>query len=110
MESKVLSIIQLMENDKVIHTIKIEDVQEYEFTFDSKKLSTLHITVKNLNMKDLNLLVSKPYEAYVLLGVKRIVINGQEKTFNIPAIVFKHLFIKDNSETIEIYFHETWDE
>ena len=78
MESEVTSIIKLIENGKVVHTIKIENVQKYKFLFDSITLSTLHLIANTLNMHDLDILLNKPYEAYVVMGVKRTVQDGHE--------------------------------
>lgn len=106
----VLSIMKLMDNGKVAHTIKIENVLSYNFIFDSKKLATLNVVTNNLSMDDLNKLFTKPYESYVLLGVKRIKINGDEKTFDIPPRVFKHALIKEDGKTIDMTFYETLGE
>jgi len=106
MNSQVTSIIQLMKSSEVFHTIKIENLTGYEFTFDSIKRATLHLTIRNLNMYDLDILVSQSYDSYVLTGTKRIKINDKEKSFAIPARVFKHMAIKENGETAEIYFSE----
>ena len=78
MESEVTSIIKLIENGKVVHTIKIENVQKYKFLFDSITLSTLRLIANTLNMHDLDILLNKPYEAYVVMGVKRTVQDGHE--------------------------------
>lgn len=105
-KANVLSIMKLMDNGKVIHTIKIENVLSYNFIFDSKKLATLNVVTNNLSMDDLNKLFTKPYESYILLGVKRIKINGNEKTFDIPPRVFKHALIKEDGKTVDMTFYE----
>ena len=107
MDSKVTSIIQLMKNGEVFHTIKIENLTKYEFTFDSTKLCTLHLTICNFNMYDLDILVSQPFDSYVLTGAKRVQLNNKEKSFAIPARVFKHMSIKEDGRTAEIYFSES---
>ena len=107
MKSNVISIIKLIENGKAIHTVKIQNVISYLFTFDSEKFCTLNVVTSNLNMDDLNTLVTKKYEAYVLMGVKRIVVDGKEKTFDIPPRVFKHAFIKEDGKTVDMTFYET---
>lgn len=48
MASQVISTIQLMDNGQVVHTIRTENVIEYDFTYDSKELSTLHLVISNL--------------------------------------------------------------
>ena len=106
MTSQVLSTIQLMDDGQVVHTIKTDDVIEYDFTYDSKELSTLHLVISNLYMRDLNTLVMKPYDSYVLMGVKRIIENGKQQTFEIPPRVFKHATIKENGNLIDIVFKE----
>ena len=106
-KSNVISIIKLIENGKAINTVKIQNVISYLFTFDSEKLCTLNVVTSNLNMDDLNMLLTKKYEAYVLMGVKRVVIDGKEKTFDIPPRVFKHAFIKEDGKTINMTFYET---
>ena len=106
-KANVLSIIKLMDNGKVIHTIKIENVLSYKFIFDSKKLSTLNVVTNNLSMNDLNKLFTKPYESYILLGVKRAIVNGYEKTFDIPPRVFKHVLVKEDGKTVDMTFYET---
>ena len=108
MESQVLSTIQLMENNKVIHTIKIEKVESYVFIFDSENSTTLNIVSKNLNMDDLNVLVTKPYESYILTGVKRITQNGYSKTFDIPPRIFKRVLIKEDGKFVDMTFYENW--
>lgn len=107
--ARVIATIQLMENNKVVHSIKIDNLCNYEFTFDSEKLSTLRLKSPNLNMDDLNMLVTKPYEAYVLMGVKKVVINNKESLYEIPPRVFKHVFVKENGEEVEIFFREGGD-
>ena len=109
-KANVLSIMKLMDNGKVVHTIKIENVLNYNFIFDSKKLATLNVVTNNLSMDDLNKLFTKPYESYILLGVKRVKINGDEKTFDIPPRVFKHMVVKENGKTVDMTFYETWGE
>lgn len=106
MDSKVTSIIQLMKDGEVFHTIKIENLSKYEFTFDSTGLCTLHLTIHNFNMYDLDVLVSQPFDSYVLTGTKRIQTPDKEKSFAIPARVFKHMTIKENGRAAEIYFSE----
>lgn len=106
MASQVISTIQLMDNGQVVHTIRTENVIEYDFTYDSKELSTLHLVISNLYMRDLNILVMKPYDSYVLMGVKRIIENDKEQTFEIPPRVFKRATIKENDNLIDIVFKE----
>ena len=106
MASQVMSTIQLMDNGQVVHTIRTENVIEYDFIYDSKELSTLHLVISNLYMRDLNMLVIKPYDSYILMGVKRIIENGKEQTFEIPPRVFKRATIRENGNLIDIVFKE----
>lgn len=106
MNSQVISTIQIMENDKVIHSIKIDNLSSYEFTFDSEKLSTLRLISPNLNMDDLNILVTRPYESYILMGVKKVIKDEKEQIYEIPPRVFKHVFVKEDGKNIEIFFRE----
>ena len=106
MQSQVISTIQLMENEKVVYTIKTENVVEYDFVYDSKELSTLHLVISNLYMRDLNALVTKKYDSYILMGVKRIIENGKEQSFEIPPRIFKRIIIRENGDLIDIVFKE----
>ena len=106
MESQVFATIQLMENNKVIHTIQIEKVESYVFIFDSENSTTLNIITKNLNMDDLNMLVTKSYESYILTGVKHIVQKGYSKIFDIPPRVFKRVLIKEDGKSVDMIFYE----
>lgn len=106
---QVIATIQLMLNNKVIHSIKIDNLQDYEFTFDSEKLSTLKLKSPNLDMDDLNMLVTKPYEAYILMGIKKTIKNNREASYPIPPRVFKNVFVKENGEEVIIIFREGGD-
>lgn len=106
MASQVVSTIQLIDNGQVVYTIKTENVIKYDFIYDSKELSTLHLVISNLYMRDLNTLVMKPYDSYILMGIKRIIENGKEQTFEIPPRVFKRATIKENGNLIDIVFKE----
>ena len=106
MASQVVSTIQLIDNGQVVYTIRTENVIKYDFIYDSKELSTLHLVISNLYMRDLNTLVMKPYDSYILMGVKRIIENGKEQTFEIPPQVFKRATIKENGNLIDIVFKE----
>ena len=106
MASQVISTIQLMDNGQVVHTIRTENVIEYDFTYDSKELSTLHLVISNLYMRDLNALVTKKYDSYILMGVKRIIENGKEQSFEIPPRIFKRIIIRENGDLIDIVFKE----
>ena len=46
------------------------------------------------------MLVSKPYDSYVLMATKEI--DGQY--FEIPSKVYKRMIIQDNGEKITFYF------
>ena len=108
MNAQMIATINLMENDKVIHSLKLEDLHSYDFIWDNENLCTLHLVTSNLRIPDLNILIAKPYDSYVLIGVKRVLQGGQEKTFDIPARVFKHALLKGDNKTIEMTFYETW--
>ena len=104
METKIISTIQLMQNGEVAHTIKIENLHSYEFIFDSKTGPSLKLITTNLNMKDLNMLFSKIYSSYVLMGVKKVIQDDKTQTYEIPATVFKHIHVKENGKSIELLF------
>lgn len=108
MNFQMIATIRCMENGKPIYSIKLENLLNYNFIWDSSQLTTLHLVTSNLNIDDLNMLIAKPYESYVLIGVKKIFQDGQEKTYDIPARVFKHLIIKGDYKTTELTFYETW--
>ena len=110
MNFQMIATIKCMENGKPIFSIKLENLLDYNFIWDSSKLTTLHLITSNLNINDLNMLIARPYESYVLIGVKKIFQNGQEKTFDIPARVFKHVIIKGDYNTTDLTFYETWSE
>ena len=105
----MIATIKLMDKDKVAYSLQLEDLYSYDFIWDSEKLCTLHLTTSNLSIHDLNMLIARPYDSYVLIGVKCVRKNEQEKTFDIPARVFKHAIFKGDNKTIEMTFYETWD-
>jgi len=102
LNSKITSIIQLIKNDEVFYTIETENVYDYKFRFDSKLGSELYLAISNMNMNDLDVLVKEPYESYVLIGSKRI----GNKSFPIPARVFKRMLIKESDNKVKITFSE----
>ena len=110
MNFQTIATIDCMENGKSVHTIKLDNLINYNFIWDSSKLCTLHLITSNLNINDLNKLITKPYNSYVLIGLKKIFTNGQEKTYDIPARVFRHLIIKGDYKTTDLTFYETWSE
>ena len=110
MNFQTIATIKCMENGKTIYSIKFENLLDYDFKWDSSKLTILHLVTSNLNINDLNMLIAKPYDSYVLIGVKKISENEEEKIFDIPPRVFKHLIIKGNYKTTDLTFYETWDD
>ena len=108
MNSQMIATIRLMEKGFPVYTIKLDNLQSYDFIWDNEKLCTLHLVAPNLSIKDLNALIEKPYDSYVLIGIKRVLVDGQEKTFDIPARVFKHTLVKGDNKTIDMTFYETW--
>lgn len=110
MNFQTIATLKLMEKGKIIYTINFENLLDYDFIWDSSKLTKLHLITSNLNINDLNMLIAKPYDSYVLIGVKKISENGQEKVFDIPPRVFKHLIIKGNYKNTDLTFYETWNE
>ena len=109
MTGQMIATIKLMDKDKVAYSLQLEDLQSYDFVWDSEKLCTLHLTTSNLNIHDLNVLISRPYDSYILIGVKRVRQNDKEKTYDIPARVFKHAIFKGDNKTIDMTFYETWE-
>lgn len=110
MNFQMIATVSCIENDKTVYTIKLDNLLNYDFVWDSSKLCTLHLVTSSLNIDDLNMLITKPYEVYVLIGVKKVFQNGEEKIFNIPARVFRHLIIKGDYNTTDLTFYETWDD
>ena len=110
MNFQMIATISCIENEKPIHTIKLDNLLSYDFIWDNDNLCTLHLVTSNLNINDLNILITKPYESYVLIGVKKVFQDNQEKIYNIPARVFKHLCIKGDYKTTDLTFYETWHE
>ena len=110
MNAQMIATLKLIDNGKVVYTLQLEDLYGYDFFWDSKKLCTLHLITSNLNIHDLNVLIAKPYESYVLIGLKRVRQNDTEKTFDIPARVFKHAQFKGDNKSIDMTFYETWSE
>ena len=106
----MIATIKLMDKDKVAYSLQLEDLHSYDFVWDSKKLCTLHLTTSNLSIHDLNALIARPYDSYILIGVKRVHQNDKEKTYDIPARVFKHAIFKGDNKSIEMTFYETWDD
>ena len=107
MNAQMIATIKLMDNEKVAYSLQLEDLYSYDFIWDSQNLCTLRITTSNLSIPDLNRLIAKPYSSYILIGLKRIRQSDQEKTFDIPARVFKHARFKGDNKTIEMTFYET---
>lgn len=97
--------IQLMKNNKVIHTINIEKITSYFFTFSNKTLATLSITVPFLNNEDVNILINDSYECYILMAKKKI----NDQLITIPARVYKTVSLVDNSKEIKLTFTELED-
>ena len=110
MDLKTIATLKLMENNKIVYTIKFENLRAYDFIWDSKDLCTLHLVTSSLNINDLNMLIAKPYESYVLIGVKKVFQDNQEKTYDIPARVFKHVLIKGNYDVTDLTFYETYED
>lgn len=106
MIGSVTSIMHLMEGENVARTITIKNIDGYYFVFDSKYLSKLCITVKNMNMDDLNALVTKPYDSYILIGAKTVLNNGKEQEYDIPPKIFKRVNIEDDGRKVDITFYE----
>lgn len=109
MNSQMIATIKLMEKGKVAYSLQLEDLYSYNFIWDSEKLCTLHLTTSNLSIHDLNALIAKPYDSYILIGLKKVRQNDTEKTFDIPARVFKHATFKGDNKIIEMTFYETWE-
>lgn len=107
MDFQMIATLKLIEKGKIIHTIKFENLLSYNFIWDSKELCTLHLVTSNLNINDLNILIAKPYESYVLIGVKKVFTENNEKTYDIPARVFKHVLIRGNCNKTDLTFYET---
>ena len=110
MNFQTIATINCMENGKSVYAIKLDNLITYDFIWDSSKLCTLHLVTSSLNINDLNMLITKPYEAYVLIGLKKVCEGNAEKTYSIPARVFRHLVIKGDYKTTELTFYETWSE
>ena len=110
MDFKTIATLKLMEKGKIIYTIKFENLLSYDFIWDSKDLCILHLVTSSLNINDLNMLIAKPYESYVLIGVKKVFQDGHEKIYDIPARVFKHAIIKGDYNKTDLTFYETWRE
>ena len=110
MNFQTIATLDCMENGKSIYTIKLDNLLNYNFVWDSSKLCTLYLVTSSLNINDLNMLITKPYEAYVLIGLKKVFEENKEKTYSIPARVFRHLVIKGDYKTTELTFYETWSE
>lgn len=109
MNAQMIATIKLMDKGKVAYSLQLEDLHSYDFVWDSEKLCTLHLVTSNLSIHDLNVLISKPYDSYILIGLKRVHQNEQEKTYDIPARVFKHAIFKGDNKTIDMTFYETWE-
>jgi len=110
MNFQTIATISCMEKGKSVYTIKLDNLLNYNFIWDSSKLCTLHLVTASLNINDLNMLIRKPYESYVLIGIKKIFEGNKEKVYDIPARVFKHPLIKGDYETTDLTFYETWSE
>lgn len=110
MDFKTIATLKLMEKGKIIYTIKFENLLSYDFVWDSKELCILHLVTSSLNINDLNMLIAKPYESYVLIGVKKVFTENNEKIYDIPARVFKHVIIKGDYNKTDLTFYETWRE
>ena len=106
MNFQTIATLKLMEKGKIIYTIKFENLISYDFIWDSKKLCILHLVTSSLNINDLNMLIAKPYESYVLIGVKKVFTEDDEKTYDIPARVFKHALIKGDYNKTDLTFYE----
>lgn len=110
MNSQVLfTTIQLMKNNEVFYTIEIENIDSYEFSFNSKTLATLSITVSSLKIDDINMLIMQPYDCYVLMAKKKVVKNGKEQFAHIPAKAYKYMSFVDNGEKMKFTFVEQGD-
>ena len=109
MNFQMIATIRCIENGKVVYTMKLENLLTYDFIWDSTTLTTLHLVTSNLNINDLNRIIAKPYDSYILIGVKKVFQDGQEKTFDIPPRVFKHVVIKGDYQTTDLTFYETWE-
>lgn len=105
MKQKTTSIIFLMENEKVAHRITLEDIDYYKFTFDNNILSSLIITSSNVNIKDLELLSTHPYESYVVMAEKKIEEKKNKiSNFNVSAIVYKRMALVDDNGEVTLTF------
>ena len=99
----VNSMIHLMKDNEVAHTITINNIDDYEFEFDSEELSKMSITTSSIRMRDLDILVNKPYEHYVVMGTKIV----DDKPFSIPSKVFCHIkIINTKGKTIICFSDE----
>ena len=110
MNFQTIATIDCMENGKSVYSIKLDNLLNYNFVWDSSKLCILHLVTSSLNINDLNKLITKPYDSYVLIGLKKVFEGNLEKTYNIPARVFKHALIKGDYKTTDLTFYETWSE
>ena len=110
MNFQTIATLKLMENGKVVYSIKLENLLTYDFVWDNKRLCTLHLVTSNLNIDDLNMLIAKPYDSYILIGVKKVFQDGREKIFGIPPRVFKFARIKGDYKTTDLTFKEAYDE
>ena len=106
MNSQVISIIDLIKDNKTIYTINIKNLEEYDFYYDTSQSSTLTITTSTLTIDDLNMLIRCPCDAYVLMGKKVIIKDGTEHVFKIPAMTYKYMSINDNGIRTKITFKE----
>ena len=109
MNFQMIATIKMIENGKVVYSIKLENLLNYDFIWDNKNLCTLHLVTSNLNIDDLNMLITKPYESYILMGVKKVFQDGREKTFEIPARVFQFVQIKGDYQTTDLTFKEIYN-
>ena len=108
MNSQVLfTTLQLMKNGKVFYTIQIENIDSYEFSFNSETLATLSITTPSLTTDDINMLIMQPYDCYVLMAKKRIIKDGKEDFVHIPAKAYGYMRFVDNGEKMKFTFIET---
>ena len=110
MNFQMIATINCMENGESVFSIKLDNLLNYDFIWDSSNLCTLHLVTSSLNINDLNSLITKPYDSYVLIGLKKVFENNKEKIYSIPARVFKHILIKGDYKTTELTFYETWSE
>lgn len=100
------TIIHLMKNNKPVYKLTIENIASYEFSFDNKKLATLSLIVSSLSVDTINMLIAQAYDCYVLMGRKKIIKDGQEFVYEIPAKAYKRMYLVDDGAKVKLFFKE----